>query len=152
MNGLRNGGFDRSGYPSGSRRQRPLGRQRLVRWRPGWLLLVSLLLAQPGHLAGAEGGVYTWKDASGRVHYSNRRPEGQPAETVELNAKPVTVRPTERIYTWTDREGKVHYGPEPPPGVVAKELKEDDSSLSTVPSVKPSAAEQDSVRELQQRR
>ena len=99
MNGLRNGGFDRSGYPSGSRRQRPLGRQRLVRCRPGWLLLVSLLLAQPGHLAGAEGGVYTWKDASGRVHYSNRRPEGQPAEAVELNAKPVTVRPTERIYT-----------------------------------------------------
>lgn len=151
MNGLRNGGFDRSGYPSGSRRQRPLGRQRLVRWRPGWLLLVSLLLAQPGHLAGAEGGVYTWKDASGRVHYSNRRPEGQPAETVELNAKPVTVQPTERIYTWTDREGKVHYGAKPPPDTPAKELKEDDSSLSTVPFGKPSAAEQDSVRELQQR-
>ncbi len=77
------------------------------------------------------------------MHYSNRRPEGQPAEAVELNAQPVTVRPTEHIYTWTDRDGKVHYGAEPPPDVSAKELKEDDSTLSTIPLSKPRAAERE---------
>lgn len=152
MNGLRSGGFDRSGLRARFLRSRPSGRRSLARWRsPGVPLLVTLLLAPPGGSAWADDGVYTWKDAAGRVHYSNRRPEGQSVEAVELNAKPVKVRPTERIYTWTDREGKVHYGPEPPAGMTAKELKEDDSSLSTVPSVKPSAAEQDSVQELQQR-
>ena len=49
-------------------------------------------------------------------------------------------------------EGKVHYGPEPPPGVTAKELKADDSSLSTVPFEKPSAAERELIRELRQDR
>lgn len=151
MNGLRNGGSDRSDPPPGSRRHLPRRRQRLVRWWTGGLLLISLLPAQPSGLARAEDGVYTWKDAAGRVHYSNRRPEGQPAEAVELNAKPVTVRPTEHIYTWTDGEGKVHYGAKPPPDVPAKELKEDDSSLSTVRSGKLRAGEQELLRELQRR-
>jgi hypothetical protein len=152
MNGLRSGGFDRSGLRARFLRSRPPDRRSLARWRsPGAPLLVTLLLVPPGGSAWADDGVYTWKDAAGRAHYSNRRPEGQPVEAVELNAKPVKVRPTERIYTWTDREGKVHYGSEPPAGMTAKELKEDDSSLSTVPSVKPSAAEQDSARALQQR-
>jgi hypothetical protein len=114
-------------------------------------LLVSLLLASPGGFALAEDGVYTWKDAAGRVHYSNRRPENQPAEAVELNAKPVTVQPTEHIFTWTDGAGKVHYGAKPPPDVPAKELKEDDSSLSTVRSSKLRAGEQELLRELRQR-
>ncbi len=77
------------------------------------------------------------------MHYSNRRPEGQPAEAVELNAQPVTVRPTEHIYTWTDRDGKVHYSAKPPPDVSAKELKEDDSTLSTIPLSKLRAAERE---------
>ena len=153
MNGLRSGGFDRSGLRARFLRSRPPDRRSLARWHsPGARLLVTLLLAPPGGSAWADDGVYTWKDAAGRVHYSNRRPEGQPVAAVELNAKPVTVRPTERIYTWTDREGKVHYGPEPPPGVTAKELKADDSSLSTVPFEKPSAAERELIRELRQDR
>lgn len=150
MNGLHKDRFDMPGQSPGARRFRHArGRQRLVR---GWpcLLLVSLLLTQPSGFVLAEDGVYTWKDASGRVHYGNRPPEGQPAETVQLNAKPVTVQPTEHIYTWTDGEGKVHYGAKPPPDTPAKELKEDDSSLSTIRSSKLRAGEQELLRELGQ--
>lgn len=112
------------------------------------LLLSLLLIYSPGS-AQAEEGVYTWKDASGRVHYSNRPPEGQPAVTVPLNAKPVRVQPTERIYTWTDSQGKVHYGPKPPSDAPAKELKEDDSSLSTIRSGQLRAGEEALLRDLQ---
>ncbi len=119
----------------------------------GWLpsLSVLLLLMLSVGFARAEDSVYTWKDASGRVHYSNRPPEGQPVEAVQLNAKPVAVQPTERIYTWTDAEGKVHYGAQPPPDIPAKELKEDDSSLSTIRSGRLRAGEQQLLRELQPR-
>jgi predicted TIM-barrel fold metal-dependent hydrolase len=55
------------------------------------------------------------------------------------------------IYTWTDGEGKVHYGAKPPPNMPAKELKEGDSSLSTVRSSELRAGEQELLRELQQR-
>lgn len=144
MSGLHNGRSDRPGFSADCRRVCGWsGWQWLVRWCPSGLLAVSLSLVWPDGLVGAESGVYTWKDGSGRVHYSNRRPEGQPAEAVELNAQPVTVRPTEHIYTWTDRDGKVHYGAEPPPDVSAKELKEDDSTLSTIPLSKPRAAERE---------
>lgn len=102
--------------------------------RPSRLAAV-LLLTLPGGLAlAADSTVYTWKDAAGRVHYGNRPPEHQSAAPVDLNAKPVTVQPTERIYTWTDAEGKIHYGPQPPLDTPAKELREDDSSLSTIRS------------------
>ncbi|MCC8986132.1 MAG: DUF4124 domain-containing protein [Candidatus Contendobacter sp.] len=87
-----------------------------------------LLLTLPGGLAlAADSTVYTWKDAAGRVHYGNHPPEN-------LNAKPVAGQPTERIYTWTGAEGKIHYGPQPPLDTPAKELREDDSSLSTIRS------------------
>ncbi|MDG4598129.1 MAG: DUF4124 domain-containing protein [Candidatus Contendobacter sp.] len=96
------------------------------------------LLALLGGLAHATGDdeVYTWKDATGRVHYGNRPPEGQIAEPVQLNARPVTVQPTRQIYTWTDAKGRTHYGARPPPDIPAKELKEEDSSLSTIRSAR----------------
>lgn len=149
MNGLRKGEFDPTDPLFGSPRSHPRRERSAARWRLG--LLVSLLLALPSGSASSEGEVYTWKDAAGRVHYGNRPPEDQAAETVQLNAKSVTVQPTERIYTWTDAEGKTHYGPKPPPGVSAKELKEDDSSLSTVRSGKLRAGEQQLLQELQRR-
>ena len=94
-----------------------------------------LLLTLPGGLAlAADSTVYTWKDAAGRVHYGNHPPENPSAAPVDLNARPVTVQPTERIYTWTDAEGKIHYGAQPPPDTPAKELREDDSSLSILRS------------------
>ena len=87
-----------------------------------------LLLTVPGGWALAEGQTaYTWKDAAGRVHYGNRPPEGQ-------SVTPVLAQPTERIYTWTDADGKIHYGPQPPPDTPAKELHEENGSLSTIRS------------------
>jgi hypothetical protein len=120
-----------------------LFRRRLWLTAAGWLTVAGVAL-------GGEGTVYTWKDAGGRVHYSNRPPpEGQPATPVELNAKPVKVQPTERIYTWTDAEGRIHYGPQPPPDVPAKELREDDSSLSTIRPGPLRPGEQQRWQELQ---
>lgn len=113
--------------------------------------LGGLLLALAGGFALAEeNAVYTWKDAAGRVHYGNRPPEGQVAEPVNLNAKPVSVQPTEHIYTWTDAEGKVHYGARPPAGVEAKQLKEEDSSLSTIRSTQIRQGERQLLHEQQQ--
>lgn len=112
------------------------------------LVGVALLLALPGGLAFAgDDEVYTWKDATGRVHYGNRPPEGQAAEPVQLNAKPVIVHPTQRIYTWTDAEGKIHYGARPPPDIPAKELREEDSSLSTIRSTQVREGERQLLRE-----
>ena len=124
------------------RRPRTLGRQLGVLGGLLWLLA--------GGFALAEGEVYTWKDAAGRVHYGNRPPEGQAAEPVQLNAQPVSVQPTRHIYTWTDPEGKVHYGAQPPPDVPAKELKEEDSSLSTIRSTQVREGERQLLREQQQ--
>ncbi|MCP5158412.1 MAG: DUF4124 domain-containing protein [Gammaproteobacteria bacterium] len=106
--------------------------------------LLCLLLALPGGLVLAGDEAYTWKDAAGRVHYGNRPPEGQAAT-------PIPVQPSDRIYTWTDAEGKVQYGAYPPPDVVAKELKEDDSSLSTIHAGKLREGEKQLLRESQQR-
>ncbi|MBK8182368.1 MAG: DUF4124 domain-containing protein [Candidatus Competibacteraceae bacterium] len=149
MNGLPNGLSEIPDQPSTGLRhcRRIRNRRHRLQWRSS-LLLSLLLIYSPGS-AQAEDGVYTWKDASGRVHYSNRPPEGQPAVTVPLNAKPVRVQPTERIYTWTDSQGKVHYGPKPPSDAPAKELKEDDSSLSTIRSGKLRAGEEALLRDLQ---
>lgn len=116
----------------------------------GSLLLVLLVLQSESVMA--QEAVYTWKDAVGRVHYGNRPPEGQVAEPVQLNAKPVSVQPTERIYTWTDADGKIHYGPQPPPDAPARELKEDDTSLSTIRSGKLRAGEQQLLQDLRRRR
>ncbi|HPF58101.1 MAG TPA: DUF4124 domain-containing protein [Candidatus Competibacteraceae bacterium] len=93
----------------------------------GWWskLLCLLLVILPGRYALADGEAFTWKDAAGRVHYGNRPPEGQEATSI-------SVQPSGRIYTWTDAEGNVQYGAHPPPHVAAKELKEDDGSLSTI--------------------
>ena len=100
------------------------------------------LLALPVALAGDE--VYTWKDDTGRVHYGNHPPEGQAAT-------PIPVQPTDRIYTWTDAEGKVHYGAHPPSDVQAKELKEEDGSLSTIHASKLRSGEQQLLQEWQRR-
>jgi hypothetical protein len=127
---------------SESRRHHPWIGQRGLR------LAGALLLALPGALAFAgDGEVYTWKDAAGRVHYGNRLPEGQAGEPVQLNAKPVTVQPTQRIYTWTDAEGKIQYGARPPPDIPAKELREEDSSLSTIRSTQVREGERQLLRE-----
>ncbi|HAS51351.1 MAG TPA: hypothetical protein DCS21_06265 [Gammaproteobacteria bacterium] len=91
-------------------------------WRSVGLTLLALWA---GPVAQAGDDVYTWKDATGRVHYGNRPPEGQAAT-------PIPVQPTERIYSWTDAEGKIHYGAHPPPDIQAREMKEDDGSLSTI--------------------
>jgi hypothetical protein len=112
------------------------------------VLLLTLTLL--GSLALADE-VYTWKDSAGRVHFGNRPPEGPAAESVQLNAQPVFVEPTGRIYTWTDVEGKVHYGARPPPDVSAKELKEDDASLSTIRSGQLRAGERQLLQELRRR-
>ncbi|MBK8896241.1 MAG: DUF4124 domain-containing protein [Candidatus Competibacteraceae bacterium] len=152
MNGLHKDGFDGLRYflqfpPA---RQRAAGHSLAGRWPP--LLLGAFLLILHSGSIVAEEGVYTWKDGSGRVHYSNRRPENQPVQAVELNAKPVVVQPTKQIYTWTDRQGKVHYGAKPPADMPAKELKENDSSLSTVPFNPLSVDNQDILQELQPRK
>lgn len=115
-----------------------------------WAGIVLVGLSGGWAVAG-EGEVYTWKDAAGRVHYSNRLPEGQVAEPVPLNAKPVTVQPTEHIYTWTDAEGRIHYGARPPPDVPAKELKEDEGSLSLIRSGKLRSGEEQLLQNVQQR-
>ncbi len=123
------------------RRDRPWNRERVLGWAG------ALLLALPGGLARAgDDEVYTWKDAAGRVHYGNRPPEGQVAEPVQLNARPVTVQPTRQIYTWTDAEGRIHYGARPPPDIPAKELKEEDSSLSTIRSARIREGERQLLR------
>ena len=110
---------------------------------PSWASgLLALLLALPVAQAGDD--VYTWKDATGRVHYGNRPPEGQAGT-------PIPVQPTDRIYTWTDPEGKVHYGAHPPPDVPAKELKEDDGSLSTIHAGKLRSGEQQLLQEWRRR-
>ena len=149
MNGPRKDAFDPTNHLLGLRYSHFCRRRDATRWRLG--LLVSLLLALSSGPALSDGEVYTWKDAAGRVHYGNRPPEDQAAETVELNAKPVTVQPAEHIYTWTDAEGKTHYGSKPPPDVSAKEIKEDDSSLSTIRSGQLRAGEQQLLQELQKR-
>ncbi|MGB5063944.1 MAG: DUF4124 domain-containing protein [Candidatus Competibacter sp.] len=121
----------------------------LIAGRQGpWILLGLLLLWQPVRVVLAEGEVYTWKDAAGRVHYGNHPPEGQAAQPVLLNADPVSVQPTERIYTWTDTEGAVHYGARPPSDTEIRELKEEDGSLSTIRSSKLRPGEQQLLREL----
>ena len=126
---------------SESRRDRPWTRERMLGWAG------ALLLALPGGLARAgDDEVYTWKDAAGRVHYGNRPPEGQVAEPVQLNARPVTVQPTRQIYTWTDAKGRTHYGARPPPDIPAKELKEEDSSLSTIRSARIREGERQLLR------
>lgn len=139
-------------FESESDHLRPPSSARRRDWRHEWSagLLGVLLLTQLVSLALAEE-VYTWKDEAGRVHFGNRPPEGQAAESVQLNTKPVSVQPTEHIYTWTDAEGKIHYGARPPPGVSAKELKEDDASLSTIRSGQLRAGEKRLLQELQRR-
>ena len=126
-------------------------RRRCAWAREQWWGLAGVLLALSGGFACAgEGEVYTWKDAAGRVHYGNHAPEGQAAERVPLNAQPVTVQPTRHIYTWTDVQGKIHYGAQPPPDVPAKELSEEDSSLSTIRSGQVREGERQLLRELPQ--
>lgn len=133
---------------------------RLPLYSPGWRRLLASRLLQAlglcvltaaGSSAWAQDSVYTWKDAHGRVHYGNRLPEGQTAEPVNLNSKSLSVEPADRIYTWTDAEGKAHYGAQPPPDVQAKEVKEDDSSFSTIHSGQLREGEKKLLREIKGR-
>lgn len=110
---------------------------------------IALIALASGAAVAGDNTIYTWKDANGNVHYGNRLPENQPAQPIELNARPVTVQPTSRIYTWTDADGKVHYGPQPPADTPARELKEDDSSLSTIPSSNLREGEKQLLRNIQ---
>lgn len=147
------GGYHSIPTPLSAPTPRPPAGEGNKRSSPGRLigLLGSLLLALQSGAGLAQDAVYTWKDAAGRVHYGNRPPEGQPAQPVDLNPKPVSVQATERIYTWTDAEGKIHYGPQPPPDIPAKELKEDDTSLSTIRSGQLRSGEQQLLRDLRRR-
>lgn len=108
------------------------------RWRWG-MCLVALLL---GGTAQAEDRAYMWKDATGRVHYGNKPPENQ-------TVTPVDVSRSGSIYTWTDAEGKVHYAAKPPPNVSAKEIKEEQGSLSTIHSGELRPGEQRLLQEQQ---
>ncbi len=117
--------------------------------RPGALLAGLMLGLAGGFACAGDGEVYTWKDAAGRVHYGNRPPEGQAATPVQLNAKPVAVQPADHIYTWTDAEGKIHYGARPPPDVPFKELREEDSPLSTIRSTQVREGERRLLQEQQ---
>ena len=112
----------------------------------GWRLKLYLLLLVtfPVGFALAGDEAYTWKDADGRVHFGNRPPEGQ-------TATPIHVEPSDRIYSWTDAEGKVQYGAHPPPDVVAKELKEEEGSLSTIHASKLRPGEKQLLQEWRQR-
>lgn len=112
-------------------------------------LLAGVLLTQINPSLFAEEAVFTWKDARGQVHYSNRPPEGQSATTVELNARPVTVQKNEQIYSWTDVNGKIHYGSKPPTDITVKELKADEGSLSTIHASKLRSGEQQLLRDIQ---
>ncbi len=122
----------------------PSARRTWLRWAGAWLAIGA-----GGFAFAGDDAVYTWKDAAGRVHYGNRPPAGQAAEPVQLNTQPVSVQATEHIYTWTDAEGKIHYGARPPPTLPAKELKEEDSSLSTIRSTQIREGEQQLLRERQ---
>lgn len=110
-------------------------------WRS---ILLWLLLTLPGGFALAGDEAYTWKDDAGRVHFGNRPPEGQ-------TATPIPVQPGNHIYSWTDAEGNVQYGAHPPPDVDAKELEEDDGSLSTIHAGQLRAGEKKLLQEWQQR-
>lgn len=109
-------------------------------WRAPLLCLLLVMLLGEFALAGDEA--YTWKDADGRVHYGNRPPEGQAAT-------PISIQPSDRIYTWTDAEGRIQYGAHPPSDASAKELKEDDGSLSTIHAGKLREGEKQLLREWQ---
>lgn len=133
---------------SESQPTRPRRRDR----RGGWLIgLLGIWLPTLVGSPTLADEVYTWKDAAGRVHFGNRPPEGQATEPVQLNTQTISVQPTRHIYTWTDAEGQVHYGARPPPDVSAKELKEDDASLSTIRSGQLRAGEQRLLQELRRR-
>ncbi|MBE2294419.1 MAG: DUF4124 domain-containing protein, partial [Phycisphaerales bacterium] len=61
---------------------------------------------------------------------------------------PILIQPTERIYSWTDTEGAVHYGARPPSDAEARELKEEDGSLSTIRSSQLRPGEQQLLQKL----
>ena len=134
---------DRNALP---KLKKPFSRSRDSRFTRGWRpkSLCLLLVMLPGGLVLSGDEAFTWKDAAGQVHYGNRPPEGQEATRI-------SVQPSDRIYTWTDAEGRVQYGAHPPPSVTAKELKEDDGSLSTIHASKLREGEKQLLRESQQR-
>jgi len=119
-----------------------------ARWPHLWGGCLLAALASTVAVAG-DGEVYTWRDGSGRVHYGTQPPEGQAAEPVQLNAKPVTVQPTERIYTWTNAEGKTQYGARPPTNSAVRELKEEDTPFSTIRSTQIRTGERQLLLEQQ---
>jgi hypothetical protein len=112
------------------------------RWQPGlWGLL---FMALSGSIALAGDEAYTWKDAEGQVHFGNRPPEGQTATSIHVES-------SDRIYSWTDAEGKIQYGAHPPADTVARELTEEDGSLSTIHAGKLRQGEKQLLREWRQR-
>ena len=54
-----------------------------------WVWIALLVSSIPAAAIGAD--IYTWKDAEGRTHYSDRPPAEVPAQTVDLNEQRVSV-------------------------------------------------------------
>ena len=107
-----------------------------------WLLVGNLGFA-------ADGEVFTWRDAQGRVHYGTEPPAQQPATAVQLNAKPESTPVGGRIYSWTDATGRVHYSARPPEATPTRQLQEQETPLSTIRATGIRPGEQ---RLLQQQR
>jgi hypothetical protein len=57
-----------------------------MRTRPLPLITVIALIMLPGFTYGQ---VYSWKDASGKIHYGDRPPAEKKADTRKLNASPM---------------------------------------------------------------
>lgn len=110
-----------------------------------------LLLASAGPGLAADDQVYTWRDADGRVHYGAQPPAGQSAEPVPLKVKPVPTPVGGRIYAWTDAEGRTHYSAQPPDAAAARQLKEEEASLSTIRATGVRPGERQLLHEQQRR-
>jgi len=61
--------------------------------RPMLLVVIVLLLSALPVAQTLAGDVYTWKDASGRVHFGDRPPARARAEPVEIRINTYTGRP-----------------------------------------------------------
>lgn len=116
-----------------------------VIWRGLGSALILLVSTGPG--LAADDQVYTWRDASGRVHYGTQPPAEQPAEPVQLHAKPVPTPAGGRIYAWTDAEGRTHYSAQPPDAAAARQLKEEEAPLSTIRATGVRPGERQLLRE-----
>ncbi|GAA5785034.1 DUF4124 domain-containing protein [Chitiniphilus shinanonensis] len=82
-------------------------------------IMMLVLLCGVAAMASAE--IYKWKDADGRVHYSDTPPAGQKGKAQVINTKdlPVSSLPANRGEARTDGAAPTP-GPTPAPGAEAK--------------------------------